>query len=66
MLKDITGAEVEPVYEDPRPGEVRHSQASIEKARDAFGYDPQVEIREGLQRTVEWFESVREEALRNS
>jgi UDP-glucose 4-epimerase len=66
MLKEITGAEVDPVYEAPRPGEVRHSQASIEKARDAFGYQPQVEIQEGLQRTVEWFESVRGEALRNS
>lgn len=66
LLKDVTGAEVEPVHDDPRPGEVRNSQASIQKAQDAFGYEPQVKLREGLQRTVEWFESAQEEVLRDS
>ncbi len=31
------------------------SQAAVEKASLAFGYHPQVGLREGLERTVEWF-----------
>ena len=60
-LKDIIDTDTEPVHGDPRPGDVRHSQADIQKARDAFGYNPQVGLREGLRRTVEWFETIQVE-----
>jgi UDP-glucose 4-epimerase len=66
MLKYITGADVEPVHDEPRPAEVRHSQANIQKAHDAFGYVPEVDVREGLRRTVDWFKSAHEEALNGS
>jgi nucleoside-diphosphate-sugar epimerase len=60
-LKDIIDTDTEPVHGDPRPGDVRRSQADIQKARDAFGYNPQVGLREGLRRTVEWFETIQVE-----
>lgn len=60
-LKDIIDTDTEPVHGEPRPGDVRHSQADIQKARDAFGYNPQVGLREGLRRTVEWFETIQVE-----
>lgn len=66
VLKYITGADVEPVHDEPRPAEVRHSQANIQKAHDAFGYVPEVDVREGLRRTVDWFKSAHEEALNGS
>ena len=56
-IKAIVGSEVEPVYGETRPGDVRDSQADISKAREAFGYDPSVELREGLRRTVQWLEA---------
>lgn len=42
-----------PVHEPPREGDVRHSKASIDAAKDAMGYNPQTMFDEGLQRTWE-------------
>lgn len=58
MLAGIIGSDVEAVYTDPRPGDVRHSLADIDKARRLLGYNPRVEIEEGLRRTVRWFGGV--------
>jgi UDP-N-acetylglucosamine 4-epimerase len=48
-------ADVEPVYEAPRPGDVAHSQASIEKIVSALGYAPTHQISDGMAETVTWF-----------
>jgi nucleoside-diphosphate-sugar epimerase len=56
-LASVLGVDIEPVYDDPRPGDVRHSMADISKARDQLGYDPEVGFEEGLQRTIEWYRS---------
>jgi UDP-glucose 4-epimerase len=52
----ITGREAEPVFEDPRPGDVRESLADISRARELFGYEPKVGFAEGLKLTVASFE----------
>ena len=39
----------------PRAGDVRDSQADIDKARRLLGYAPIVPFEEGLGRTVAWF-----------
>ena len=57
-LNDILGTEIEPRYTDPRPGDVRHSKASVSKAEELIGYHPTVSFREGLERTVNWFQNV--------
>lgn len=54
-LQDIIGTKVEPIYGPPREGDVRDSQASIDKARRLLGYEPFVPFEEGLRRTVDWF-----------
>ena len=54
-LKDLTGATVEPVYGEARPGDVKHSQADISKANRILGYLPKVSFEEGLKRTLEWY-----------
>lgn len=41
----------------PRPGDIRDSLADISRARELIGYDPEVDWREGLRRTVEFFEA---------
>jgi UDP-glucose 4-epimerase len=40
-----------------RKGDVRHTHASISKARRSLGYTPKVDFETGLKRTIEWFES---------
>lgn len=48
-------AELEPVYGPNREGDIPHSLADISKARRELGYEPEVDVREGLRRTGEWF-----------
>jgi len=55
MLNEILGTVIEPVFEPVRVGDVRHSQAAIDAAREHLGYEPEVSFRAGLERTVEWF-----------
>ncbi|SRR6266536_1449058 len=55
-LKDLTGRlSVNAVYEDARPGDVLHSLADISRARELLGFEPQVGLREGLRRTMDWW-----------
>ena len=56
-VRDITGARVEPVYAEPRAGDVRDSQADITKAQQLLGYSPTVSFEDGLARTVAWFKA---------
>src|SRR3989442_3274837 len=53
-VRDLVGAKIEPIYRDPRAGDVRDSQADISKARRLLGYEPVVTFEEGLEKTVEW------------
>ena len=54
-LNRLLGTDLPPVYEAPRPADIRHSYASIQKAMATLGYQPTLAVEEGLQRTVEWF-----------
>ena len=54
-MKSIVGATVEPKYVEPRPGDVRDSQADISKAKALLGYEPTVSFADGLRRTIEWY-----------
>jgi UDP-glucose 4-epimerase len=59
-IREITGAKILPRHEAARPGDVRDSLASLARARELLGYEPQVDLRTGLTTTVEHLESVRE------
>ncbi len=48
-------AELEPVYRDFRPGDVRHSLADISKADKFLGYQPGYSVKEGLDLAAEWY-----------
>lgn len=53
----VLGTDISPRYEDPRPGDVRHSLADIARAREVLGYAPRVTFEEGLRRTAAWYRS---------
>ena len=42
-------------YEDFRPGDVKHSQADISKAKNTLGYSPSHNLRQGLQEAMPWY-----------
>jgi UDP-glucose 4-epimerase len=52
-LNQLLGTRVEPVFAPARPGDVRHSQADISRARRDLGYEPKVSLVEGLEQTLE-------------
>lgn len=54
-LNAIMGTDIQPVFIAPRPGDVKHSRASIDKARERLGFEPQVSLEDGLARTVAWY-----------
>ena len=45
----------QPGYEDFRPGDIRHSQADISKARRLLGYAPTQTVEQGLRETLPWY-----------
>jgi UDP-N-acetylglucosamine/UDP-N-acetylgalactosamine 4-epimerase len=44
-----------PEYGPARPGDIRHSQASIKKAEMILSYSPKFDAREGFERVAEWY-----------
>jgi UDP-glucose 4-epimerase len=57
ILRELTGYSGKPEYAPARAGDIRDSLADIDLARELLGYEPQVDFREGLRRTVEWYRS---------
>jgi UDP-glucose 4-epimerase len=55
LLRELTGYSGLPAYAPSRSGDIRHSLADIHLAGKLLGYKPQVDFREGLKRTVEWY-----------
>lgn len=54
-LAELTGSDLNPTYEAPRVGDVRHSMADVRRARELLGWNPTVDFRTGLERTVAWY-----------
>lgn len=52
-LNRILNRNLEPIFETERAGDVKHSQASLERIGTVLGYRPLVDFEEGLRRTVE-------------
>jgi UDP-N-acetylglucosamine 4-epimerase len=50
------GNDVKPTHRENRPGDVAHSLANIDKAKNLLGYDPLYSLQEGLKITVDWFQ----------
>ena len=57
ILRDLTGYSKEAAHAESRAGDIRDSLADIGLAKKLLGYEPQVDFREGLRRTVEWYKA---------
>lgn len=55
ILCRLLEVDIEPIYDAPRPGDVKHSLADIQQAINYLGYKPQVFVEEGLQRSIQWY-----------
>jgi len=58
LLLELTGkTDIEPIYIEPKPGDVLHTHADISKARRLLGYTPTVTFETGMRLYVNWFRS---------
>lgn len=54
-INKILGTNIEPIFAPPRPGDIKDSCASVEKAGRVLGYKPLVRFEDGLAETIEWY-----------
>jgi nucleoside-diphosphate-sugar epimerase len=60
VMTKITGKTgVDPLYENERVGDVKHSQADNTRAREWFGYEKLIGLEEGIERTIDWWKTSR-------
>lgn len=54
-IRDIVGNNIEPIYREERPGDVRDSLADISLAKKLIDYNPEFSLKDGLSVTIDWF-----------
>jgi len=57
-LNQIMEKSIKPVFTPPRPGDVFKTLADISKAKDILGYKPRIDFKEGLKKTIDWFQQI--------
>jgi len=55
MLSSFTGASPRVAFDAGRKGDVRDSLADISQAHSLLGYKPEIDVQNGLRRTVDWY-----------
>jgi len=55
IINGLLGKEIQPKYEEARPGDIRHSLADITKAQEMLGFRPRTSVADGLRSTLEWY-----------
>lgn len=55
VLNSHMNKTIEPIFEEARIGDIKHSRADINKAGELLGYEPIVTFEEGIYQTVDWF-----------
>jgi nucleoside-diphosphate-sugar epimerase len=54
-INRITDSDIVPIHDEPRRGDIKHSQADVRKAGEKLGYRPRITFEEGLRHTIEWY-----------
>lgn len=49
------GKDIEPIFGPERPGDIKHSNADITKARELLGYEPEWSFERGIEAAIEWY-----------
>ena len=58
IYHDLTralGVEIEPIFGPERPGDIKHSNADISKAKKLLGYDPEWSFERGIEEAIAWY-----------
>ncbi|QTL96822.1 NAD-dependent epimerase/dehydratase family protein [Iocasia frigidifontis] len=58
MMADIIGKKAEIVYQAAAKGDVKHTSADCQKARELLGYEPEMDFKEGLIREIAYLKKI--------
>lgn len=51
-INQVLGKDIKPIFLAPRLGDVKHSRAGIDAAKEALEYEPLIQFVEGIEKTV--------------
>ena len=54
ICSNITGVNLNPIYKEDRPKEVKHATCSADKARDLLNYETKVNLENGIKKTFDY------------
>jgi len=55
VINELAGKNIKPIYDQPRPGDVKHSLADISLAKKVIGYRPAIQFPEGFKKAIGWY-----------
>ncbi len=55
LTKALGCEEIEPIYSPDRPGDIKHSNADISKAKALLGYEPEYNFQKGIGEAIDWY-----------
>ncbi|MBP5725101.1 MAG: SDR family oxidoreductase [Bacteroidales bacterium] len=55
VLTKALKKDIEPIFGPDRPGDIKHSNADISKAKKYLGYEPEYDFARGLGEAIEWY-----------
>jgi UDP-glucose 4-epimerase len=58
ILLEVIGSKFKPVFQDARPGEVKHAFCTVEKSIELLGYETRHDLKEGLTKMVAWAKQI--------
>lgn len=55
FIKETAGSEVDAIHGPNRAGDIPHSLANVSKGKELLGYNPEVKVKDGLAKSLEWY-----------
>jgi UDP-N-acetylglucosamine 4-epimerase len=57
LIKTNLNSTVNPEYKAERKGDIKNSLANISKAKNLLGYEPLVNLKDGMKLTIDWYKN---------
>jgi len=57
LIEDLTGLKANVQYGPPNLADMRMNQADVSKAKEILGWDPKINLREGISNLIEWYKA---------
>ncbi|MHB8741140.1 MAG: NAD-dependent epimerase/dehydratase family protein, partial [Coriobacteriia bacterium] len=55
LLAELLEKDIQPEFAPERPGEIKHSNADITRAREMLGYEPSYSFADGIRLAIAWY-----------